>query len=114
MGLLSIGAVLEHAGHTITILDFSAEPFDPQKLIRVLSNVDVVGITVLSVSLPKAVHLIELIKINKSEIPIIVGGPHCTLFPEKALDETGADICVQGDGEHAILEICQVLEGKKI
>jgi radical SAM superfamily enzyme YgiQ (UPF0313 family) len=40
---------------------------------------------------------------------VIIGGPHCTLFPEKSLEEIDADICVQGDGELIINDIVDIL-----
>ncbi len=43
---------------------------------------------------------------------MIIGGPHCTLFPEKALKETLADICVQGDGEFVISDIKKAIIGE--
>ncbi len=43
---------------------------------------------------------------------MIIGGPHCTLFPEKSLEETGADISVQGDGELIINDIKKAMNGK--
>ena len=44
-------------------------------------------------------QLITTIKSINPSIPIILGGPHPTLFPQKILEETQADISIQGDGE---------------
>jgi radical SAM superfamily enzyme YgiQ (UPF0313 family) len=105
--------MLENDGDTVTILDFSAEPFDEHKLITAVRFADAVGMTVLSPSLNEAKSLIGLIKQQSPDIPIIIGGPHCALLPEKALEETQADICVQGDGETVIADIKQALDKKK-
>ena len=43
---------------------------------------------------------------------MIIGGPHCTLFPEKALEETHADISVQGDGELIVTDIKKAINGE--
>lgn len=43
---------------------------------------------------------------------MIIGGPHCTLVPQKALEETQADICVQGDGEKVITNIKKAVSGE--
>ena len=112
LGLLHIARVLEDEGNIVTILDFSAERFDEKKLLKSLENVDVVGITVLTVSLPNATKIISLIKDGKPEIPVIIGGPHCTLFPKKVLNDTQADICVQGDGEEVIKDIKKAINGE--
>jgi len=113
LGLLYIAKILENEGDTVTLLDFSAEPFDEHKLITAVSSVEAVGVTVLSSSLNNVKSLINLIKHNKPDIPIIIGGPHCSLLPEKSLEETQADICVQGDGEAVITDIKQALNTKK-
>jgi radical SAM superfamily enzyme YgiQ (UPF0313 family) len=113
LGLLYIAKMLENDGDTVTVLDFSAEPFDEHKLITAVSKVEAVGVTVLSSSLNKVKSLIRLIKNNNPDIPLIIGGPHCSLLPEKALEETQADVCVQGDGEVVITKIKQSLNMKK-
>ncbi|PNX49512.1 MAG: hypothetical protein BV457_01450 [Thermoplasmata archaeon M9B1D] len=56
--------------------------------------------------------MIKTIKKHQSQIKIVIGGPHCALFPEKSLIETGADICVQGDGELVITDIKKAINGK--
>jgi len=114
LGLLYLAKILENDGDKVTLLDFSAEKFEKQKLTSALQSADVVGMTVLTPSLKKANEIINLIKENKPEIPIVIGGPHCTLFPEKMLEEMQADIGVQGDGETVITEIKKAIKGEKI
>jgi anaerobic magnesium-protoporphyrin IX monomethyl ester cyclase len=41
----------------------------------------------------------------------LIGGPDCTLFPEKSFMEYGADICVAGEGELIINSIAKYLGG---
>ena len=112
LGLLYIAKMLENDGDSVEILDFSAEPFEEQKLIDAVKNADVVGMTVLSFSLLNSVEIVKVIKEIKPQIKVIIGGPHCTLFPKKALEETRADISVQGDGEAIILDIKKAITGK--
>jgi radical SAM superfamily enzyme YgiQ (UPF0313 family) len=100
-------------GDNVTVLDFSAEPFDEHTLTSALRGVDAVGMTILSPSLNQVKNLINRIKQFHPDLPIIIGGPHCTLLPEKALVETKADICVQGDGESTIVAIRSALEKKQ-
>ncbi|VVB59668.1 Radical SAM superfamily protein [uncultured archaeon] len=113
LGLLYIAKMLENDGDTVTVLDFSAEPFDEHELITRVDLVDAVGMTVLSSSLNDVKSIIGLIKHHNPNIPIIIGGPHCSLLPEDTLEETQADICVQGDGEAIITDIKQALNKKK-
>jgi anaerobic magnesium-protoporphyrin IX monomethyl ester cyclase len=110
---LYLGKILENDGDKVDVLDFSAEEFTPGKLQRALPSVDVVGMSVVSPSLEKAHEIIQIVKEKDSAIPTVIGGPHCMILPEKALRETGADICVHGDGECVITELKQVFLGKK-
>ena len=112
LGLLYVAKMLENDGDTVTILDFSAEPFDEYKLITAVGLADAVGMTLLSPSFNEVKNLIGRIKQQNPDIPIIIGGPHCALLSEKALEETQADICVKGDGETVIADIKQALNKK--
>jgi radical SAM superfamily enzyme YgiQ (UPF0313 family) len=113
LGLLYVAKMLENDGDTVTILDFSAEPFDEHKLITASHLVDAVGITVLSSSFSEVKRLISLIRQQNPDIPILIGGPHCSLLPENALEETLADICIQSDGEAVIIDIKKALNSNK-
>ena len=113
LGLLYLASMLEQEGETVKVLDFSAEPFQEQTLMTAVKSADIVGITTLSPSLQEVKNLICLIKHQYPDIPIIVGGPHCTLLPEKVLQQTQADVCVQGDGEHNIIEVKKALNKQK-
>jgi anaerobic magnesium-protoporphyrin IX monomethyl ester cyclase len=113
MGLLYLARKLENDGDDVTIIDFTAEPYEEKKLMAAIENTDLVGLTVLSVSIKQTKKIIEKIKGKKPHLPIVIGGPHCTLFPKRALEETQADISVQGPGEKTILEIKKELQQKQ-
>jgi anaerobic magnesium-protoporphyrin IX monomethyl ester cyclase len=113
LGLLYIAKQLEKRGFQVTVIDFIAEPFTEDKLSNLLRHADYVGITITSQIASSAVKLIDFIKKTSPKIPVIIGGPHCTIQREKALDEMKADISVMGDGEHTIHEIVDVFEKKK-
>ncbi|HVQ01121.1 MAG TPA: radical SAM protein [Candidatus Thermoplasmatota archaeon] len=113
LGLLYIAKILENQGDRVNVLDFSAEPFNEHVLATALREVDAVGVSVLTPSLNQATGLITRIKEHDADLPVIIGGPHCTLLPEQSLRETQADICVQGDGEEAIVHIRSTIQGKK-
>ena len=62
--------------------------------------------------LKSAIKIIKIIKEIKPQIKVIIGGPHCTLVPKKSLEDTNADICVQGDGEKVIISIKKAIKGE--
>ena len=57
--------------------------------------------------------IIQIIKDKDADLPVLIGGPHCTLYPKKTLRDLSADICVQGDGEQIILKIGNALSNQK-
>ncbi len=113
LGLLYIAKILEEQGDRVTVLDFSAEPFDQHTLTSALGGMDAVGVSVLSPSLQHAQHLISLIRQYDESLPTMIGGPHCTLLPVKSLVETQADMSIQGDGEASIVHLRSALQGEK-
>jgi anaerobic magnesium-protoporphyrin IX monomethyl ester cyclase len=112
LGLLYIAKILEEDGDKVTILDFSVDVFEEQKIVDAVKTSDAVGITVLSFALENVIEIIKIIKKTKPQLKVIIGGPHCTLFPKKSLEETGADISVQGDGELIIKDIKKAIKGE--
>ena len=110
LGLLYIAKAIEENNDEVDVIDFSAEPMNQSRLIHAIENVDLVGITVLTNSLKNTIELIKLIKSNHPNLPVVIGGPHCTLFPKKSIEETGADFNVIGDGEITFVKIINALK----
>ncbi len=113
LGLLYIAKILENNGDAVTILDYSTKIFNEQTFFKMIDVADAIGMTIISPSLNEVKKIIELIKRHSPDIPIIIGGPHCTLRPKETLEETGAQISVQGDGEVVIQDITKALKGEK-
>ena len=114
LGLLYIAKQLEQRGLQVAVIDFTAEPFSEEKLFNSLKNADAVSVTITSQIASSAAQLIAFIKKHAPDLPVIIGGPHCTLQGKTALEEIQADISVIGDGEHTIQELCDVFEKKKL
>jgi anaerobic magnesium-protoporphyrin IX monomethyl ester cyclase len=113
LGLLYIAKQLENRGQKVLVIDFIAEPFTEEKLQKLLENTDVVCITVTSQIASPAEKIVAFIKKTSPDIPVIIGGPHCTLQGSEVLQEINADIAVVGDGEKTINEILDVFDKKK-
>lgn len=112
LGLLYVGASLEEDGNKVTILDFYAEQISTEKLKQHLVASDAIGISVNSLNYNLGNEIARNIKTIDSDIPIIIGGPHCILFQKQSLSSIpNADISVIGEGEQTILDIVQFLKG---
>ncbi|UCD12999.1 MAG: radical SAM protein [Thermoplasmatales archaeon] len=114
LGLLYIGATLEDQGHKVEIIDFHAEKHPVDSLRKSLPSADAVGISVYSQAYKESAQVARKIKEIDPSLPIIVGGPHCSLHPKKSLTEVpAADISVEGEAEYVINDIFQALKGRK-
>ncbi|MGQ9731000.1 MAG: B12-binding domain-containing radical SAM protein [Candidatus Zipacnadales bacterium] len=107
MGLASLARQLSEAGHQVTVLD---EAILPQTSIPSLSEViqsfrpDVIGFSVYTVTLGKTLEYLRQAR-QISTAPILVGGPHATLFPEQLAQSGLVDCVVQGEAESIIVEL---------
>jgi radical SAM superfamily enzyme YgiQ (UPF0313 family) len=115
LGLLYLGKMLESNGHKVDIIDCNAEEINEEKIKSKTSSYDAIGMTVYSKpeELTFSKKLASIIKENVPDIPLIIGGPHCTVFPEGAMKEHNADICLCGEGEFRINPLIDSIEGKR-
>gem|GEM_PF-5647229 len=88
-----------------------AEPISLQKLLEISPRI--VGISTDSGSFRKAVRIAQRIKSVRPDILIGLGGIHPTISPETAIQPEGIDFICTGEGEIAMLELCQAVESEK-
>ncbi|MGQ9705551.1 MAG: B12-binding domain-containing radical SAM protein [bacterium] len=106
LGIMSIGAVLERAGHTVRIYDGAFYKFD--NMVRKIYNFkpDILGIYSNCFALKRTSTLATAIKNILPDIKVIVGGPITVGFHETVLNEAEAvDIVAVGEGEETVIEI---------
>jgi len=109
LGLPLIGALLKRQGYNVRIFCEELRPLDWSEVLRA----DLIGISSLTPTAPRAYELVRRIKWQAPKIPIALGGPHVTFLPEEAL-EAGADYVVRGEGEETFLELAEALkEGER-
>ena len=114
LGLLYLGAVLEQDNHKVEIIDFYAEQISREKLENYLKSSDAVGMNIHGDDYIASANISKMIKEIEPDIPLIIGGPHCTFVKERALhDITHADVCATGEGEYVILDLVKYLQGEK-
>ncbi|MEM4723940.1 MAG: cobalamin-dependent protein, partial [Candidatus Hadarchaeum sp.] len=112
LGLGYLAAVLEHDGHQVRIFDFSLDPRTPlEEDVRAVCAFDphLVGITAMTSVYHSALETATLLKAYLGR-PIVIGGPHATVYPERILAESPViDYVVRGEGEETIQELVRVL-----
>jgi anaerobic magnesium-protoporphyrin IX monomethyl ester cyclase len=112
LGLLYLSKMLEKKGHIVEVLDYNAENVNVSEFKKKIESADAIGMTVYTNSLDESIDLAHLIKNYNPNIPLLIGGPHCNIAPEKAIIDLNADICATGDVESIICAIADVLQGK--
>lgn len=102
LGLGYVAALLEQDGHQVRIHDFGLTPHsDIQDDLREVTDFapELVGMTSMTGSYHYCQELGALIK-DTLGVPIVLGGPHATVFPRKVLQEDSMfDFVVFGEGE---------------
>ncbi len=109
-GLRSLAAYLKNKGHDVDLvfLTVPERELSGQILLDVLAlcrRADLVGISVLTHSLGKAITLTEILRLGLPAVRIVWGGIHVTGSPDECLEH--ADIVCLGEGEETLLEIVE-------
>ncbi len=109
LNLISLGTQLERAGFKVKIVNCAFESEPLKTIENELKDSLFAGISILTSEVPDAYDLVRFIKTH-SNIPVVAGGWHCTLFPEQMADSEFIDYVVAGEGEEHILDIAGCLK----
>ncbi len=115
IGILYLAKILELNSYDVEVLDLNAEKFNNNTIKNKILSSDIIGMTLYSdkYAIMNSIMLSKLIKEVDPDIPLIIGGPHCSYFPKKSMLNHNADICVKGEAEHIIVQIAESIQGKK-
>lgn len=114
LGLAYLAAVLEREGHEVRVHDFGLHPDRPlSEQIEELGEFDpqLVGITAMTNTYHAVAETAEFVK-ERVCCPLVIGGPHATVFPERVTQEPFVDYLVYGEGEATIIELVRALESE--
>ncbi|MCK6530862.1 B12-binding domain-containing radical SAM protein [Myxococcota bacterium] len=102
-------AIEKGTPHRCEILDPVVDNLDYLQFERVLRRypLDLVGISAYTHSLPDVQSTIDLVRKYNPDARIILGGPHCIMFPDQAIALRGVDAICTGDGDEAFVEVVQ-------
>jgi radical SAM superfamily enzyme YgiQ (UPF0313 family) len=127
LGLEYLSAVLKQAGHSVT-LAYDCGLFGPEdnvlysptlerlfsrreRVIQAIekSNPDLVGFTVYTGTFRWACDIASEVK-RRLRVPIVFGGIHASLVPQKVIEKECVDYVVVGEGEYALLDLLDRLK----
>jgi radical SAM superfamily enzyme YgiQ (UPF0313 family) len=121
VGMAFVARAAEDAGHEVLQINLMAEPEDLKSLasrIRMIQP-DIIGISVRNIDDQVSLNprfLLEPVKQvvaacrQNSEARIVLGGAGYSMFPEHVLPYLGADMGIQGEGEHAFVVLLDKIE----
>lgn len=95
----------------VRILDCLKENFTLRKFEQYIWNEkpDVIGFTVFSLALKNVIDLAKIVKkVNKNSI-VLIGGPHPSAIPERALEDESIDFGFIGEGEDGVTLLLKYL-----
>jgi radical SAM superfamily enzyme YgiQ (UPF0313 family) len=113
-GLLYLAAVLEREGHQVRIIDGLSRFLTGAEVVTAIDDFrpDLIGLTLATIAFYRSVTLARLIKAERPDLPIVVGGPDVSarLADYGArLTEYPFDFAVYGEGEETIVELVRAL-----
>ncbi|MBL7129833.1 MAG: cobalamin-dependent protein [Candidatus Omnitrophica bacterium] len=114
LGIGYIAAALEKTSHKVKIVDSQAALLNNEQILSEIYKFgsDAVGISAVTACANSACELAIFLK-KKLNIPVIMGGPHPTCFPEAVYKKAkDIDLLVVGEGEETIKEIISVIDCK--
>ncbi len=110
MGFSLLGNILSREGHEIKIIDYSyvrslknKRGIPPIEQIISEFSPDIIGISIFTYHYDACQEMIERISVYSSA-PIIVGGPHVTLFPQDFTNDKRLSYVIRGEAEKVIAE----------
>jgi len=106
LGLCHLAAVLKENQINVKIVDAYVLNLSIDKILEQIKayNPDIIGITSASILFEDVKKLAKVIK-SAFNLPLLLGGPHVTIFPEDAMECGFFDVGVIGEGEETLLEL---------
>jgi radical SAM superfamily enzyme YgiQ (UPF0313 family)/2-polyprenyl-3-methyl-5-hydroxy-6-metoxy-1,4-benzoquinol methylase len=113
MGLTLLGGILADHGHEVKVIDYAFLRWRENQ-IKIPSveeavsefNPDVVGITVFTYLYDESLDVVERIS-RTTDAPIVLGGPHFTIFPDDFRNDARVSCIVRGEAENVILDLIE-------
>ena len=110
-GLAVLSSVAKRAGHRVDLLDLRRMTGWDQFQSRVSkTNSTVFGFTMMSVDFNPVVKAARIIKQNRKDSIIVVGGPHPSICPEELEHLDCFDYIFKGEGEVTFPELLSAIE----
>jgi radical SAM superfamily enzyme YgiQ (UPF0313 family) len=109
LGVASLASALRASGFTAEYRDLHDWEWPRVEALLTETDPDLVGISCFTFGRGNAMRLAALSKRLLPEVPVIMGGPHATFFPDQILDSGNVDLVALGEGEITMVELARHL-----
>jgi anaerobic magnesium-protoporphyrin IX monomethyl ester cyclase len=111
LGLMYVAAALRRAGHRVEVYESLTDWQELSGFRAALTKFhpDVVGLSAITVEASVMKRMAEITREELPGVPVVVGGPHATSYPEWCLKVPAVDYVVRGEGEQSFPALVQVL-----
>jgi len=109
-GLATLSAIIKKRGHEVLVVDYAFLFEDQDKDISFFIerfNPDVIGVSIYTTNAPEADKIISRINEISPKIPLMVGGPHASLYTDVLERNNKIDYIFRGEAELNILNIIE-------
>jgi len=110
LGVCYLAGYLQKHGFQAQVLDTEAEPISTRQIIRRVCDYkpSFIGLSTMSFTFLYVLKLAREIK-KHFGCPILIGGPHVSIYPREVLTHDCFDIGIIGEGEQTLLELTRLL-----
>lgn len=106
VGLAMLAGVLKERGHEVLVVDYQFKHDAPSSEVFIKEfRPDVIGVTLYTATMKEANRILD--SAFKFNIPIMVGGPHATLYYDELSQDNRIDYIIRGEAEDIIAEIVE-------
>lgn len=112
LGLISMGSALKAKGYDVVIINSPFEQDTLKAVSEALPGALFAAVSIMTSEIPDAYRIMKHIKAT-SNVPLLVGGWHCTLFPEQTAELPEVDYLIPGEGEEHVVALADALKAGK-
>jgi len=115
LGVSYIMAVMKQYGHSVGVMDMRLGYSDGELVEKIRHfDSDIIAVSTFSCyGYLRTCERINFIRDALPDIPVVVGGHFVTIMGNRVLEMSNAQYAIKGEGEYAMLELLEALEGKK-
>ena len=108
MGLAILASILKKRGHEVFVVDYNLIPTAPNiSFFMGKIKPGVVGVAIYTANTKEADRIIDAVYKISPNIPLMVGGPHPTLYYNELQKDNRIDYIVRGEGELVIIDLVE-------